>query len=215
MRYQVTELCTATPGMERLRNRDEFILIAYPSGPERVADSLRQLKADLQTCDRPEGFGYQAARDAIDKWAAEGGRDMVQAALAAIDWQGLGDSDDWGEDSPIVRLFVRDLWADGSPVVFTYTESRDPRAEWYAVHACGGISRPDNPGGPRVPSGQWQFTGLANGHGRTVYTLDSLLEALRAGEEIPRGKLRVCDLDHGTRRIHGARVQYLARGPGL
>lgn len=105
--------------------------------------------------------------------------------------------------------------ATPSPVVFRYTESRDTRAEWFAVHANGCISRPECPGGPWGPSGQWVFVGLVNGHGRTVYTFESLVAALRAGEAIPRGKFHVADIDHGTRRHHGAKVQLLARAPGL
>jgi hypothetical protein len=202
--------------MERLRSQDEFILIAYPSGPDSVAAVLRELAADLQSCGRPDGFDYQAARDAITNWADTGGREALADALASFDWDELGDSDDWDSDtSPVVRVYMRDLWANGSPVVFRYTETREPRGEWFAVHACGGISRPENAHGPRVPSGAWQFTGLADGRGRKVYSLESLLDALRAGVQVPRDKFRVCDRDHGTDRIHGAKVQYLARGPGL
>lgn len=99
------------------------------------------------------------------------------------------------------------------PIIFRYTEGR----ETYAVHACGGITRPQNEGGPRSPSGQWRFVGIADNRGRFLCGLPEFYRKLLAGDELPK-RFHIVDFDHGTRRLHGheldaARV-YLERASG-
>lgn len=65
MRYQVTTYDYATPGMERLRNRDEIILIAYPT-PSTTDDALLdEILDDLGSVGRPDDFDFDAARSAL------------------------------------------------------------------------------------------------------------------------------------------------------
>lgn len=70
-RYTVTGFDAAVDGMERLRNQDEFILLAYPSADSTVADLRSQWESDLQVCDRPDGFDYDAARATIAEFCEE------------------------------------------------------------------------------------------------------------------------------------------------
>lgn len=109
MRYEITTLCTAASGMERLRNQREFILLAYPSGPDATADEMISgLTRDIQSCARPNDFDYEAARKAIADWADDGGREAIARELAYIEW-GEDEADEWDcEDSPAVRLYVAD-----------------------------------------------------------------------------------------------------------
>ena len=86
--YEVTSLEYCTPGMERLRNRDEFILIAYPSPRAGWPQLIAQWCDDLQTCEREDGFDYAAARAAI-RAAFKGrkGRNPLRAERASYDYE--------------------------------------------------------------------------------------------------------------------------------
>lgn len=65
MRYEVTNHDYACPGMERLRNRDEFILIVYPT-PDMSDDALMgEILDDVGSVVRDDGFDYDACRSAL------------------------------------------------------------------------------------------------------------------------------------------------------
>lgn len=100
-RYVVTTCDYAAPGMERLRSRDEFILGAFPSTREGWRGIGRQWESDLQSCDRPEGFDYAAARKCI--------RDFVEVksreSRGRINPLQVSRED---EESAPVLLYIRD-----------------------------------------------------------------------------------------------------------
>lgn len=68
--YSVSTFDVCVSGFERMRNQDEFILLAS-IGPETTAAELRaQWEADLQACGRPDDFDFDAARGAIAEYCA-------------------------------------------------------------------------------------------------------------------------------------------------
>lgn len=115
-RYQVTSLDCSAEGMERLRSQSEFILLAYLGPDSSPEDIFRELRDDIQSCERPDGFDYDAAREAIQDWGKHGGLSLVQwevrnardaAARGDLNWND-GGADEF--DSVPVRLYVRDNW---------------------------------------------------------------------------------------------------------
>jgi hypothetical protein len=66
MRYEVTTFDDSADGMERLRNQDEFILLAYVGRGTTVAEVREQFLSDIQSCARPDDFDYDAARVAVE-----------------------------------------------------------------------------------------------------------------------------------------------------
>jgi hypothetical protein len=115
MSYQVTTLDCAAEGMERLRDQSEFILLAYASGADIAPDDiLEQWLGDLQACERPDGFDYDAARLAIYQWAGTGGRGQIQGELNAASESAMRGDLNWNDesaaefDSVAFRLYVRE-----------------------------------------------------------------------------------------------------------
>lgn len=79
----------------------------------------------------------------------------------------------------------------------------------YFIHADGAIERCDK---QCEPSGKWRFTALVDKSGKTVATLDGLLEWYRANEQGDKDamfykngnpRFTVQDIDHGTVRFWG------------
>lgn len=70
-RYEVTTFDVCTQGFERLRSNSEFILVAYPNGRSGAGTLRKQWLDDLQSCERPEGFDYGAAKLAIGRYCAK------------------------------------------------------------------------------------------------------------------------------------------------
>lgn len=84
--YRINSADCCVDGFERLRSQSEFILLAYPDR-EATADSiLAELVADLDSCDRPDGFGYEAAERALRGWHASGGAEWIEAHLRGLEW---------------------------------------------------------------------------------------------------------------------------------
>lgn len=63
--YEVTTFDVCVQGFERLRSNDEFILLAAIDADTNSADLMEQWDGDLQSCDRPADFDYDAAREAM------------------------------------------------------------------------------------------------------------------------------------------------------
>ena len=63
--YQVTGADFCAPGMERLRNQSEVILLCYPAPQWGARKIWQEIAADMQGQDMGEGFDYRAARRAI------------------------------------------------------------------------------------------------------------------------------------------------------
>lgn len=63
--YEVTTFDVCQPGFERLRNQDEFLLVASVQNDTTRDAMIQQFIEDLQACDRPAGFDYDACRTAI------------------------------------------------------------------------------------------------------------------------------------------------------
>ena len=75
-RYEITSLDDSADGMERLRDQDEFILIASPSRGDTPADLGREFESDLQVCARDDDFDYDAARACISAYVQDNGGDL-------------------------------------------------------------------------------------------------------------------------------------------
>lgn len=110
-RYQVTSLDCSAEGMERLRSQSEFIALAYAGADATPEDILRELREDLDSCDRGDSFDFDAAREAIQDWSKNGGLSLISWELRAL--AGFN----FEEDSPAFRLYVRDNW-HGLPAPF-------------------------------------------------------------------------------------------------
>lgn len=127
-RFEVTSLDASAEGMERLRNQSEFILLAYPSPYDTPAAIAEQWAADVDACERPDGFGFALCRDAVRTWAAQNS-EYIAATLASLRdvWEG----DDAEDSAPAFRLYVRDVDSDiqGEP------NAEELAAEWDARNA--------------------------------------------------------------------------------
>lgn len=102
-RYTVTTFDVCCSGAERLRNRDEFILLAYPDGRSGAGVLREQWIADLNTCDRGPDFDYAAARREIGRFCA----DLRRAWKGKRNPMDLGPRPD-GEECVTAFLYVRD-----------------------------------------------------------------------------------------------------------
>ena len=65
MAYEVTTFDVCMPGFERLRNRDEFILVASVWYGMSKLVLLEQFNSDIQVCARPDDFDYAAIRKLV------------------------------------------------------------------------------------------------------------------------------------------------------
>jgi hypothetical protein len=99
MAYTVTTFDDSADGMERLRNQSEFILLAYPASDSTPDDVLQQFIDDIQSCDRFDGFDYDAARAAVNEWYDS---DMLARVLQSTEWPDDDESEWW----PTFRLYV-------------------------------------------------------------------------------------------------------------
>lgn len=109
MIYEVTRFDNSAPGMEPLRNRDEFILIAYLGEDMAPLDILTQWQADIDSCVRPDGFDYLEARAAIDQWAGNN-LERIRGEIEYFHGAAKRGDFSWeGEELEIpFRLYVRD-----------------------------------------------------------------------------------------------------------
>jgi hypothetical protein len=102
MAYEITSFDVCAQGNERLRNQDEFLLVASV-WHDMTKDMLReQFIDDIQACERPEGFDFEACRVAVN--AAVDGIDMTRA----LQYVEPTAADDDG-DGISAYLFVRDV----------------------------------------------------------------------------------------------------------
>jgi hypothetical protein len=105
-RYEVSGMDYCAPGMERLRNQDEFILCAYVN-PGAGWRALRSAwLQDIQSCERSGGFDYEGARRAVAEYAAQ----LRTAWRGKRNPLGVERSDD---PAPVL-LYVRDLAPDAA-----------------------------------------------------------------------------------------------------
>ena len=70
MAYEVTAFDVCVPGFERLRNRDEFILVASVWYGMSKDDLLKQFNSNIQVCIRPDDFDYDAVRKLVAETVA-------------------------------------------------------------------------------------------------------------------------------------------------
>ena len=110
MRYQVTTLDYCTPGFERLRSHDEFILNAYPAQGETGDDIRDELIDDLDSCMRPDGFDYEAAADAVRAHFDTDTSASLTADIASVTAE--MEEDDDGEGWPMIFCYIRDTQAE-------------------------------------------------------------------------------------------------------
>lgn len=109
MIYEVTRFDNSAPGMEPLRDQDEFILIAYLGEDMAPLEILAQWQEDIDSCARPDGFDYLEARAAIDRWAGHN-LERIRGEIEFFrDAAKRGDFSWNDEDLEIpFRLYVRD-----------------------------------------------------------------------------------------------------------
>lgn len=67
MTYRVTTIDISAEGMERLRNRDEFILLASVDEDSTVESVKSDLLDDIDSCDRGDWFDGDKAECAINE----------------------------------------------------------------------------------------------------------------------------------------------------
>jgi len=108
--YHVTSLEVCASGMERLRSNSEWILAASASGPD-IAEVISGLRAESTYL--PEAWDCEAAMVALETWLAEGGREALEAELAAVPW------DEWTPDGPEAET------ADSLPVLVYIRETQE------------------------------------------------------------------------------------------
>lgn len=78
-RYTVTTFDVCMAGNERLRNRSEFLLVGYVNPDITKTELTEQFMADIQACERPDGFDYDACRATVMAFMAD--VDMKHALL--------------------------------------------------------------------------------------------------------------------------------------
>lgn len=74
-RYEVATFDVCVQGFERLRSQSEFILVAHVDATSTWQDVRAEWLGDVQSCDRFDGFDYEAAAAAVNAFcAANAGR---------------------------------------------------------------------------------------------------------------------------------------------
>lgn len=112
-RYEVTSLDCAADGMERLRNRDEFILLAYPTADSSLDDIESEWLGDINATAQPDGFDYDAAAEAVRAYVRDNG-DSILAELESLAAMERRDCEERGRpyhsdaESFTFRIYVRD-----------------------------------------------------------------------------------------------------------
>ena len=109
-RYSVTGLDCSAEGMERLRDWNERILIAYPDGGSSPADLAEQWIRDMDSSDQGDGFDYEQAEHAIRQYCEEATESgYLQHKLGEATEVVTGeDSDGETIESLPFRLYLRD-----------------------------------------------------------------------------------------------------------
>ena len=108
-RYEVASMDYCAPGFERLRNQDEFILCAYPAPGAGWRALQRDWLQDIESCDRPDGFDYPAARRAVRAYCSK----LRDAWRGRRNPLGVEHTPDNEESAPVL-LYVRDTRPDGA-----------------------------------------------------------------------------------------------------
>ena len=103
MTYIVNTFDDSAHGMERLRHQSEFILVAYPWEDSGLDDIRQQWLDDIQSCARPDGFEYDAARQAVLDWCDE---NTVRLSNSLHYLQSELDDMSEYDESPAFRLYV-------------------------------------------------------------------------------------------------------------
>ena len=78
-RYTVTSFDVCQPGFERLRSNSEFLLVGHVEHNTSREDLRSQFMSDIQACERPDSFDYDAARKVVTDYLAS--VDMVRALM--------------------------------------------------------------------------------------------------------------------------------------
>ena len=101
--YTVNSFDVCAPGMERLRNRSEFLLVASIVPGTSAASLRQQWLDDIQACVRGDWFDYDAARQAVESAM----RYYVRPAFRRKRWNPFGvPSVRDGEESCMAYLFI-------------------------------------------------------------------------------------------------------------
>jgi hypothetical protein len=98
MKYRVNSYDICCPGMERLRSNSEFILVTTVYKGvlgEEIRDDMKQ---QIQSCAQPDGFDYEACRQAID--------DFIDQNIAGNCARLFGDIDPPSDNEEGVNLYV-------------------------------------------------------------------------------------------------------------
>lgn len=108
MTYTVTGFDVCTQGFERLRNRDEFILVGYVQHDTSRADLESQFITEIEMCARPAGFDYEACRKLVRDYMS-----MINMTVATryIDPPNEGDDEDH-DSGCCAFLYIRDDQSD-------------------------------------------------------------------------------------------------------
>lgn len=97
-RYTVTTFDVCVEGFERLRNRDEFILVAYINKRTNKRDMRNQFLDDIQAVGREDEFDYDAARVCVENYIGD-------VAMASVRQYMEGECNAY--------LYIRDNQANG------------------------------------------------------------------------------------------------------
>lgn len=108
MAYQVTTFDVCSAGFERLRTYEEFIVVACIDAETGSTELLlEQWNADLQSCERPDGFDFEAAREAIQSYAATNIQPLFNARSNPFNIE-ASEHDGYGDENPCnAYLFIR------------------------------------------------------------------------------------------------------------
>lgn len=112
MRYEITTFDVCASGMERLRNKDEFILVAHIEPTSTPVDLEDQWLADIQACERSDDFDYGAADALVRAHVAERlrplwdlSKDGNPFALDSVEDIGMQEDAD---SACVALLYIRD-----------------------------------------------------------------------------------------------------------
>jgi hypothetical protein len=68
MKYTVNGFDVCTPGFEELRLQSEFLLVASIDSETTAEQLLEDFLSDIQVCERPDNFDYQAVRTCVSEY---------------------------------------------------------------------------------------------------------------------------------------------------
>lgn len=107
MTYEITTFDVCMSGMERLRNRDEFILLASVWHGMGKTDLRSQFIDDIQAVAREDDFDYEGCRNVVNAFMETTSMQQVLEFVSEPDYDENGEPIEDDSESCQAFLYIR------------------------------------------------------------------------------------------------------------